>query len=676
MSSPALAITVLAILLAATLLTPLLANVGLRKFAHWPAILGFGSAAALAIAILNDVYTHGPAGRTPGVSLGVSADLPWLSFHETPEPTTWFSAGLLHVTFSLGIDPLSAIMLATVTFVATWIAIFSAGYMHGEGGYARYFTFMCLFVLCMCVLVLADNFFLLLAGWEGVGLCSYLLVGYYYAKPSAAAAARKAFLVTRLGDVGFVLGIFVLWANCGYETDLSKMFAYVATHPVSQFTISLACLLLFCGAVGKSAQLPLYVWLPDAMEGPTPVSALIHAATMVTAGVYLLARCAPLFVQAPDVQIFVSIIGGLTALLAAFIALTQTDLKRVLAYSTVSQLGFMFMALGTSGAVTPSIAIAAAIFHLFTHAFFKALLFLGSGSVMHAMGNVIDMRKFAGLRRIMPVTHVTFLIGCAALAGLPLLSGFWSKDQILDALDHAGEHGLHHKVLYLGVLAIATLTAAMTAFYTFRAYFLTFWGETRVPEEAGHHAHESPRVMRVPLVVLAVGALFAGVAVEPLTHHGFSKFLAATPGLQQANATYVKDNIHRGQSQPHFNWLIAGMGTAAALAGLGLAFAMFRKGELADVPLGVKPLHAMSQNKVYVDEVYHALVVKPAEVAAAGSRQFDGLVDAIARLVTFLPRMLAALLRPLQNGLVQFYALGMVFGLTVFVLFVVFKVSR
>jgi proton-translocating NADH-quinone oxidoreductase chain L len=675
-SSPLLAVLILGILLGATLLTPLLARLGLRRYAHLPAVLGFAASAVLALNLLADIYVNGPAGPTPGLALDITADYPFFDLNLKDRPTVWFTAGLMKITFSLGLDPLAAIMLATVTFVATWIALFSAGYMHGEEGYARYFTIMCLFVFCMCLLVLANNFFLLLAGWEGVGLCSYLLVGYYYAKPSAAAAARKAFLVTRLGDVGFVLGIFLLWSACGYHTDLTAIFEHLAKHPANHGTLTAACLLIFCGAVGKSAQLPLYVWLPDAMEGPTPVSALIHAATMVTAGVYLLARCSPIFVQVPYVQAYVCVTGGLTALLAAFIALTQTDLKRVLAYSTVSQLGFMFMALGTAGAITPSIAVAAAIFHLFTHAFFKALLFLGSGSVMHAMGGVIDMRKFAGLRKLLPVTHATFLVGCAALAGLPLFAGFWSKDQILDSLNHAGEHSLHYRYVFVFVFGVALLTAAMTAFYTFRAYFLTFWGEERVPEEAGHHAHESPRVMLVPLVVLAIGAVFAGLAVEALTKHGFSKFLAKTPAIQLANKAYEKDHNVRSQSSPHFNWSVAGMGTAAALAGLAGAYVLFRKGELGTLPPGMKPVHALSLNKVYVDEIYHGLVVKPAEVAATGSRQFDGLLDSLARLVSYAPRLLAALLRPLQNGLVQFYALGMVLGLTVFALFVVFKVSR
>ncbi len=676
MSSTALALTVLATLLASTILTPLLAQLRLSRYAHFPAILGFAIASVLSLFMLRDVFLLGPAGTTPGLSLDLSGTYPFFDLNLKESPTVWFHAGLLKVTFSLAIDPLSAIMLATVTFVATWIAVFSSGYMHGEDGYTRFFTIMCLFVFCMCLLVLADNFFLLLAGWEGVGLCSYLLVGYYYAKPSAAAAARKAFLVTRLGDVGFVLGIFLLWSAGGYHTDLSAIFAHIQQHSASHGTLTAACLLLFCGAVGKSAQLPLYVWLPDAMEGPTPVSALIHAATMVTAGVYLLARCAPLFVQVPYVQIYICATGGLTAIFAAFIALTQTDLKRILAYSTVSQLGYMFMALGTVGAITPSIAVAAAIFHLFTHAFFKALLFLGSGSVMHAMGGVIDIRKFSGLRKLMPVTHITFLIGCAALAGLPLLSGFWSKDQILDSLHHAGEHSLHYRVLYEGVFLVALLTAGLTAFYTFRAYFLTFWGEERIPEEAGHHAHESPRVMRVPLIVLAVGAVIVGLAVESFTRHGFSKFLATTPAIQMANKTYEREHNVRSQSSPHFNWKVAGMGTTAALLGLAAAFALYRRGEMVAVPAILKPAHGLSLNKGYVDEIFQGIIVKPAEIAATGTRQFDGLLDSLARFVAFIPRLFAAFLRPLQNGLVQFYALGMVLGLAVFAFFIVFKVSR
>ena len=657
MSEPTtLALVALGLPLLSAVLAALMGTGRLAKFAHVPAVVAFGSAAVLALYVLYQV---------------ASSDSP--SF--LMKPVTWFAAGSLNATFTIHVDPLSAVMLSTVTFVATWIALFSAGYMHDDPGYARYFAVMSLFVFAMCLLVLANNFFLLLAGWEGVGLCSYLLVGYYYAKPSAANAARKAFLVTRLGDVGFLLGIFLLWQVGGYHTDLDKLFAHIAKNPPAPATMTAACLLLFCGAVGKSAQIPLYVWLPDAMEGPTPVSALIHAATMVTAGVYLLARCVPLFVMSPDAQAVVCLTGGLTALLAAFIALAQTDLKRVLAYSTVSQIGYMFMALGVGGArdagevVAPSVAVFAAIFHLFTHAFFKALLFLASGSVMHAMGGVIDMRRFGGLRKLMPVTHLTFLCGAAALAGVPLLAGFWSKDAILDVL-YEGSHGGPNAFTYGFVLVVALLTAFLTAFYTFRAYFLTFWGEQRVPPEAGHHAHESPWVMLGPLCVLAVGAVFAGVAVEPLGHQ-FSRFIAKTPSVQLANAKVdlKPADVH----DPHFNVLIGGIGSALALGGVGLSFAVYRNGGPEVVPGSLRGAYRLSQNKLYVDEVYGGLFVKPAELLAAGGRQLDAGLDGLARFVSYLPRFGGAVLRPLQNGMVQFYALGMVLGLAVFLTVVVFR---
>jgi NADH-quinone oxidoreductase subunit L len=659
-----LALAALACPLAATLLTPLFGSSrSLARFAHLPAVLGFAAAAGLAVAVLVHVAA------SPDEHVAFVMD-----------PVPWFSAGLLSANFTITVDPLSSVMLCTVTFIATWIAIFSAGYMrdghgHPDAGYVRYFAVMSLFVFAMCLLVLANNFLLLVAGWEGVGLCSYLLVGYYHAKPSAAAAARKAFLVTRLGDVGMFLGIFLLWRMGNYHLDLDKLFHYLSEHPPHAGQITAAVLLLFCGAVGKSAQLPLYVWLPDAMEGPTPVSALIHAATMVTAGVYLLARCAPLFVMAAGAQATVALVGAATAFLAAFIAVTQTDLKRVLAYSTVSQLGFMFMALGCGGAVTPTLAVAAAIFHLFTHAFFKALLFLGSGSVMHAMGDVIDMRKFGGLRTVMPVTHATFLCGAAALAGLPVLSGFWSKDAILDVVEGAWEHSPRYGLAYAAVFGLALATAGLTAFYTFRAYFLTFWGPTRVPPEAGDHAHESPRGMTVPLVVLAAGAVFAGLAVEPV-NHGFSHFLGRTPAVRQADGTYERKMNIRPDPHPHFSPTIALVSTLLAVGGVAAAYSVYRRGVMPEVPPPLAGVYALSRNKGYVDEVYYGAVVKPAEVLAAGSRQADAGVDALARLVSFLPRLAAVLLRPLGNGLVQFYALGMVLGLAVFVSIVVFHLFR
>jgi proton-translocating NADH-quinone oxidoreductase chain L len=645
-----LALVVLALPLAAALLAALFSRTGLVRVANWPLVAACAAAAVVA-AVLVGRIAEGPARQILST------------------PVTWFAAGHLRVNFTINVDPLSAMMLAMITFVSTWIAIFSSGYMRGDRGYGRYFAVMGLFVFSMCGLVLANNFLLLVAFWEGVGLCSYLLVGYYFEKPSAAAAARKAFLVTRIGDTGFILGIFLLWRMGDWHTDLTALFDHIANNPPDQAALTAACLLLFCGAVGKSAQFPLYVWLPDAMEGPTPVSALIHAATMVTAGVYLLARCAPLFVRCPEAQIVVAWVGGVTALLAAFIALAQTDLKRVLAYSTVSQLGFMFLALGTAGAAAPAFAVAAAMFHLVTHAFFKALLFLSAGSVMHAMGGVIDVRRFGGLRKIMPVTHLTFLCGAAALAGIPLLSGFWSKDLILESLKEAGGSGSRYATSYLVLLAVAFLTAFLTAFYTFRAYSLTFLGELRVPEEAGHHAHESPAVMTLPLIVLAAGALVAGIVLEPFTHW-FSDFLGLAPSLAQIRVPAGAREVGH-----HIDWTIAIASTVVALGGAGLAFALYRRGT-EKVPAGLEPVFALSRDKVYVEDVYEAAVVRPAVGLAFLAKAFDGFLDGLARLVSAVPRFVGQWARPIQNGLVQFYALSMALGLGVLLSFVVFRVTR
>jgi proton-translocating NADH-quinone oxidoreductase chain L len=649
---------ILGLLLGSAILTACLsANANLKANAHWPLVVACVLSAVFAILILDEVA-------------GASDPARFLS-----QPITWFAAGKLDVHFTLAIDPLSAVMLAMITFVAIWIAVFSSGYMRDshhqpDKGYTRFFAMMSLFVFSMCGLVLANNFLLLMAFWEGVGLCSYLLIGYHYERPSAAAAARKAFLVTRLGDVGFVLGIFLIWKLGGWNTDMTAAFDYIQKNPPETASITTACLLLFCGAVGKSAQFPLYIWLPDAMEGPTPVSALIHAATMVTAGVYLVARCAPLFALAPDAREIVAWIGGITALLAAFLAIGQYDLKRVLAYSTVSQLGFMFLALGTLGSVSPIFAVTAAMFHLFTHAFFKALLFLASGSVMHAMGDVIDMRRFGGLKRLMPTTHLTFLCGAAALAGIPLLSGFWSKDLILESLQQAAERSHPHFGSFYFLLLTALLTAALTAFYTFRAYFLTFHGLTRVPEEAGHHVHESPSVMTVPLLVLAIGALLIGAIVEPFTHW-FSGFLGRTPSLQMASAmTHFQEVGH------HFNWGMAGLSTLLALGGVGIAYMLHGHGRSDVEPAALEPVYSLSRKKLYVDEVFAAAIVKPAETLAFLARVFDQFLDSLARLFAAVPRLIGVWARPIQNGLVQFYALSMALGLGVFLMFVVFRITR
>jgi NADH-quinone oxidoreductase subunit L len=628
--------------LAASVLTAFLGPGLLHRHSHWPCILGAAAACVLSFCVLAAVGG---------------------GHEEVCQYYTWFSAGDVDVGFTLRADGLTAVMLVTVTFVGTLIVIFSAGYMHGDPGYARFFAEMALFLFSMTGLVLADNFILLYAFWEGVGVCSYLLIGFWFAKPSAAAAARKAFLVTRLGDIGFFIGILLLWSQFGFHLDYGHVFSSEAIVS-NGGVVTAICLLLFCGAVGKSAQFPLHVWLPDAMEGPTPVSALIHAATMVTAGVYLVARCTPLFAAAPAAQLVVACIGTVTALLAALMAITQTDLKRVLAYSTISQLGYMFMALGSGlvGHNLVAVAVTAAIFHLFTHAFFKALLFLASGSVMHAMGGVIDMRRFGGLAKVMPTTHWTFLCGALALAGFPATSGFWSKDEILGSVFAAGG------VYYL-LFAVGLLTAGLTAFYTFRAYFLTFQGETRVPEEAGHHAHESPYVMTVPLMILAVGALGVGIAFGPLGY--FEHYLHA----HWMEESFPGDLV-RGEQEGGLNWPMMFVGSVVALAGIGLAWWMYvRQPALpTEVAERVPAAYELSRNRFYLDELYDLFVVKPLEGFAHVCRVVDlYVVDGLVDLLGQVPAFAGKVITPIQNGLVQFYALLMVLGLTGFLLAVLLR---
>jgi NADH-quinone oxidoreductase subunit L len=669
--------------LAACVVTAFLGPRLLRRQSHWPCILAVAASCALSVLVAAAVYQAGQP--------GADGEQPYKFYYD------WISAGeapySVELGFTLRADALSAMMLVMVTFVSTLIAIYSAGYMHGDEGYARFFAEISLFVFMMTLLVLADNFVLLYAGWEGVGLCSYLLIGFWFTKPSAAEAARKAFLVTRIGDVGLLIGIFLLWILFDHDLDFQTVLDPQRIGAIHPALILGACLLLFCGAVGKSAQIPLYVWLPDAMEGPTPVSALIHAATMVTAGVYLVARCTPLFAAAPAAQLTVACIGGFTALLAALIALTQNDLKRVLAYSTISQLGYMFLALGSGVAGTHSLvtfAVIAAMFHLFTHAFFKALLFLSAGSVMHAMGNVIDMRRFGGLRQVMPVTWITFLCGALALSGFPGLSGFWSKDDVL-AATWGASHASSYGGVYLLLWVIGIVTAGLTGFYTFRAYFRTFHGELRVPPEAdeahhGHHpaeagshqqgptlvgpaahsaapghpqrtSYESPPVMTVPLIILAVFAVGIGFVVGPLVPGAFqfSHFLALAPGLPESK--------HEG-----INWGLMAISAVVALSGIGLAWLMYDRrldlpGKLARSAQG---LYQLSLNKFYVDELYDAFLVKPLLGFAQFCRILDlHVVDSLVDLAGHVPRLIAARFRPVQNGLVQFYALAMVLGLTV-----------
>jgi NADH-quinone oxidoreductase subunit L len=548
--------------------------------------------ALLANGLLGSRYSHDVAGRLACGSVGLSFVCVlgiFISILDNPEPReviaySWIFGGNLSVNLAFLIDPLTIIMLLVVTGVGFLIHVYSVGYMHGEEGFTRFFTYMNLFMVSMLLLVMGNNYAVLFIGWEGVGLCSYLLIGYYYEKVSAGKAATKAFVVNRIGDAGFLVAIFLVFSHFG-TLDYTAVMANASTLSTEMATAISLCLLV--GAIGKSAQLPLYTWLPDAMEGPTPVSALIHAATMVTAGVYMVVRNHVLFDMAPLALATVGIVGGVTALFAATIGLVQNDIKRVLAYSTVSQLGYMFLACGV-GAYT------AAIFHLMTHAFFKALLFLSAGSVIHALSGEQDIRKMGGLHNKIPITHKVFLIGTLAIAGIPPLAGFWSKDEIMA---HAFVHGYYH--LYL----LAATGAFLTSFYMFRLTYLTFYGSSRVDPHVAHHIHESPSVMTIPLMILAGLALVGGFLGVPPEHGWFHGFLheVATPLGTEAHE--VGWGVLLG---------LMGVAMAIALGGWGLAHYMYSvRPQMANEWAAKSPrAYTTILNKYYVDEIYDFLIVE------------------------------------------------------------------
>ncbi len=696
-----LLILIPALPLAAAILTALLGPRVLRSQSHWLAIVGIFAAFVCSVMLALEVYhrqanAHEAAAAVEapvGVEIIPAALWTWATVDQAYTPAERTLAPSEPHTFNIDItlraDALTAMMLVMVTFVATLVAIYSSGYMHGDSGYWRFFTYVSLFVFSMTMLVSVSNFVLLYVFWEAVGVCSYLLIGFWYQKPEAAAAGKKAFLVNRVGDFGFALGLFLIWSVYGTlnfhdtpgvpgvlgQARLSGELGYMA-GPLSSVEGQIAfaiCLLLLVGACGKSAQFPLHVWLPDAMEGPTPVSALIHAATMVTAGVYMVARCIPLYVASPPAQAVVAAIGGFTALLAALIALTQFDLKRVLAYSTISQLGYMFLAMGTATAA----GVTAGMFHLFTHAFFKALLFLGAGSVMHAMGGVIDMRRFSGLRRIMPTTYVTFFIGSLALAGMFPLSGFFSKDAVIAAVwdkAQALEHDGGPATLYYVLVVSALVTALLTAFYTFRAFFMTFHGQERVPEEAGHHAHESPPNMTGPLVALAVLAAIVGGALHWTGK--FDEFLHHTPSLAMFE-TAAEHGAGEAEHHGGHGWIVIAS-IVIALVGIGGA-AFLYLGDQREIRAisqamqlrgnprwaGLSP-YQFSYRKFYFDEIYDWLLVRPFQGLAKLSYWIDRhVIDGLVNLVGRVPPALGSVMRSLQTGLVQFYALAMVVGVLI-----------
>jgi len=557
-------------------------------------------------------------------------------------PIPWINAGMLHIDFSFVLDQLSLVMLLVITGVGFLIHIYSVGYMAHDEGYARYFSYLNLFLFFMTVLVLAGNALVMFVGWEGVGLASYLLIGFWFQKTTAAEAGKKAFIVNRIGDFGFLIGMFLLLANFGTLT-FSEIAIKLGQDPGWQggvVTVIALCLLL--GATGKSAQLPLYIWLPDAMEGPTPVSALIHAATMVTAGVYMIARNHVLFDHSPFALGVVAIVGAATALFAATIGLVQNDIKRVLAYSTISQLGYMFLGCGVA-------AYSAAIFHLMTHAFFKALLFLAAGSVIHAIGGEQDLRKMGGLRKKLPVTFWTMTAAVLAIAGFFPFAGFFSKDAILYAAFLQGPGGM-------ALWFVGLVTALLTAFYMFRLWYLTFMGEARSPEI---HPHESPWSMLGPLVILALLSIGGGwIGIER-----FAAFLAPSTGARAADSTI-----------PHLELMLSGAAVAVALIGWFIADLLYRQkpAQPAQVAAALPVPYKLLANKYYVDEIYGATVVKPLlgfSKYVLGWVVDAGLLGGLAWLLGGIATFAGALLQRWQSGNLRSYAAWLAAGAAALLLF-------
>ena len=547
----------------------------------------------------------------------------------------FIQSGTLYIPFTFQVDALSSLFLLIITGVGFLIHLYSTSYMHEDEGMVKYFAYLNLFVFSMLLLVLGANYLIMFIGWEGVGLCSYLLIGFWFKNRDYTNAAKKAFVMNRIGDLGFLVGMLLILLNFG-TLSYQEFFGNLTAAPVSNSTFNWIAVCLFIGAMGKSAQIPLYTWLPDAMAGPTPVSALIHAATMVTAGIYMIARSSALYNLAPATLHFVAIIGLATALFAATIAIRQYDIKKVLAYSTVSQLGFMFLALGVGAYTT-------AVFHVMTHAFFKALLFLGSGSVIHAMGGEQDIRNMGGLGKKMKITQATFLIGCLAIAGIPGFSGFFSKDEIL-----ASAYGHSPILFYLGLAG-----ALMTAFYMFRLYFLTFRGKFRGTHEQEHHVHESPAAITIPLIVLAILSIVGGyVGLPPVIseHHALASYLSP-----------VVSNFGIHHLSHETEWMLMGLSTGLVIVMIFVAYSATKKPNFAPNTGLAKVL----ENKWYVDDLYDAVIVRPLAAFSRFSDKFiersgiDGVVNGVGKTV----RWGSDRMRLLQTGQVGFYIFVMVLGM-------------
>ncbi len=704
----------------------------LRGMSHWPIWIGVGCSAVLAFSLLagqaNRPITRSQIHPPPNEATAKEWDeavrkapnfadpakTTWFNWAEAGDPQMGGPTNFLSVNAGAFIDPLTCIMLCVICGIGWLITVFAAGYMKGEDGYWRFFAYLGLFIFAMTVLVMADNFIMMYLGWEGVGLCSYLLIGYYFQKPAAREAAKKAFLVNRVGDFGFSIGIMLTFfifgsvsffgSGPGTHTGVLEM----ALHPTGVQAAWLPWIpfFLMLGAFGKSAQFPLYVWLPDAMEGPTPVSALIHAATMVTAGVYMIARCSTLFVGNAAAMLTIAVVGTFTAIFAATIALRQFDLKKVFAYSTVSQLGYMFAGMGF-------LAPVAGVFHLVTHAFFKALLFLGSGVVMHAMGGELDMRKMSGLKKVLPKTHILMLIGCLALAGFPFFSGFFSKDAIIAAAFN--EHG---DPAYRALGIVLLVAAFITAFYTFRLYFRVFQGPLLVPagdghggdhsadhghathahgsplnpaapaaggndaeqhaqaehphgEDAHHHNHE-PAILILPLMVLAIGAVLVGYVGWPERDFDLGKFLEQSPSYLMGNQiTHAGMNATELLPEPAFT-PIMGISALIAITGVLLAFMLHLKNRAAADRMAGQyaGIARILDAKYWVDEVYHALIIEPLRKVGRIFFAIDRmLIDGVVWIVGFIPQAGGFVLKlTTQRGYLQGYAATMLLGIVVILL--------
>lgn len=637
------------VLIAILLLSPLLGFFlnGLRFKSHNYLLAGSIATIAVVISFICSVMLFMQLVESPVEARRLSA-----VFFE------WFSIDKFKINAGFVVDQISSIMILIITGVGSLIHLFSIGYMHHDKGVTKYFAYLNLFIFNMLILVLGDSLLTLFVGWEGVGLCSYLLIGFWFNDSAKAAAGMKAFITNRIGDAAFIIGMFILFSTFG-TLNMFELNALAPTALESSWlgAVTLGTLMLFIGATGKSAQIPLYVWLPDAMAGPTPVSALIHAATMVTAGVYMIVRLNPLFVAAPNTMLVIACIGAATAVLAAVIGLTQFDIKKVLAYSTVSQLGYMFLAVGVG-------AFGAGMFHLMTHAFFKALMFLGSGSVIHAMHEEQDIRKMGGLKKYLPITHITFFIGWVAIIGMPPFSGFFSKDEILwKAFSSSAGHPL--------LWAAGALGAVLTAFYMTRLMALTFWGTSRVDKHV--HPHESPLIMTIPLIVLALLSVVGGWVGIP---HVISEYLGHIPNfwehwlsplIRELPKTAIDSEGHVGSES--LEWTL--MSISVGLAGLSAfaAYVMYtsKKGSSDKVAAAFGPVYKFVNNKYFVDEFYFSSIINP---LIAGSKNLwmyvdVNLIDKATYQIADIVRGAGLFIRSLQNGNMQQYAMYIGIGVVI-----------